>query len=103
MLIVVAVAMLRAAMLMLAAVLMLIAMSHLQEDESADPNERAQRALHRKQAGTKRNGMSMCIVCTCVCIRMHLYACSSTNGDRDADKSEGAEDARRRKYQQRQK
>ena len=90
MLIVVAVAMLRAAMLMLAAVLMSIAMSHLQEDESADPNERVQRALHREQAGKQRNGVSMCIVYTCVCICMHLYACSSTDCHHDADKSAGA-------------
>ena len=85
MLIVVAVAMLRAAMLMLAAVLMLIAMSHLQENESANPDRRARRALERKQAGNDRDGVSMCIVYTCVGISMHLYACSSTDDARDAD------------------
>ena len=72
MLIVVAVAMLRAAMLMLVAVLMLIAMSQLQEDESADPNERAQRALDREQAGKQRNGVSMCILY--IYMGMHLRA-----------------------------
>ena len=98
-----AVAMLRAAMLMLLAVLMLIAMSHLQKDESADPNERAQRVLDREQAGKQRNEVSMCIVYTCVCICMHLYACNNTDGDRDADTyEEGCACARRRKYQQRQ-
>ena len=104
MLIVVAVAMLRAAMLMHVTVLMLIAVLHLQEDESDDPNERAQRALDREQAGKQRNGVSMCIVYTCVCICMHLYACSSTDGDRDAGTyEEGCAYARRRQYQQRQK
>ena len=68
MLIVVAVAMLRAAMLMLAAVLMLIAMSHLQdEDKPPSPPAPAQRASERKQAGNQRDGVSMCIVYTCAC------------------------------------
>ena len=90
--------------LMLVATLMLIAMSQLQEDKSANPNERAQRALEREQAGKQRNGVSMCIVYTCVCICMHLYACSSTHGDRDVDKSEeGSACARRRNHQQRRK
>ena len=59
MLIVVAVAMLRAAMLMLAAVLMLIAMSHLQDPDKPPspptPDPRAQRVLERKQAGNDRD------------------------------------------------
>ena len=76
MLIVVAVAMLRAAMLMLAAVLMLIAMSHLQDQDKppSPPDPRAQRVLERKQAGNDRDGVSMCIVYTCVGISVHLYA-----------------------------
>ena len=68
MLIVVAVAMLRAAMLMLAAVLMLIAMSHLQDEHKPpSPPDPGQRASERKPSGNQTDEVSMCIVYTCGC------------------------------------
>ncbi len=95
MLIVVAVAMLRAAMLVLVAVLMVIATLHLQEDESGNPKDGAKHASKKKTPEDKEEKVSMCMhvyafVCICmlavafVCICMHLYACSSTDGDCDA-------------------
>jgi uncharacterized protein YfaQ (DUF2300 family) len=60
--------MLRAAMLMLAAVLMLIAMSHLQdEDKPPSPPDPGPRASKKKQAGNETDEVSMCIVYTCGC------------------------------------
>jgi|SouAtlMetagenome_1021521.scaffolds.fasta_scaffold11726_2 hypothetical protein len=105
MLIVVAVAMLRAAMLVLVAVLMVIATLHLQDAEAANSDKRGKRNRERKQAAEERDGVSMCIVYTRVCICMDLYACSSTDGHRDADKTAGegaayAARARPRRQQQ---
>ena len=65
MLIVVAVAMLRAAMLVLVAVLMVIATLHLQEDESGNPKDGAKHATRKQTLEDKEEKVSMCI---------HLYA-----------------------------
>jgi flagellar basal body-associated protein FliL len=65
MLIVVAVAMLRAAMLVLVAVLMVIATLHLQEDESGNPKDGAKHASRKQTPEDKEEEVSMCI---------HLYA-----------------------------
>ena len=65
MLIVVAVAMLRAAMLVLVAVLMVIATLHLQEDESGNPKDGAKHASRKQTPEDKEEKVSMCI---------HLYA-----------------------------
>ena len=64
MLIVVAVAMLRAAMLMLVAALMLIAMSHLQGDQDRNSDDAAEHASEREKR-EEEDEVSMC---------MHLYA-----------------------------
>jgi ABC-type Fe3+ transport system permease subunit len=65
MLIVVAVAMLRAAMLMLVAALMLIAMSHLQGDQDRNSDDAAKHASERKDQEEEEDEVSMC---------MHVYA-----------------------------
>ena len=65
MLIVVAVAMLRAAMLVLVAVLMVIATLHLQEDESGNPKDGAKPASRKQTPKDKEEKVSMCT---------HLYA-----------------------------
>ena len=59
MLIVVDVAMLRAAMLVLVAVLMVIATLHLQDAEAANSDERGKRNRERKEAAEERDGVCM--------------------------------------------
>jgi hypothetical protein len=60
--VVVAVAMLRAAMLVLVAVLMVIATLHLQDAEAANSDERGKRNRERKEAAEERDGVCMCFI-----------------------------------------